>query len=131
MAQLCRHEEELGKLNAVVLVVSFGAQKEAKDWSEEICPSFRLLLDPGRAVYRAYKVEHSWVRSWNMRTLAYYVRALLGGRDWHGIKGDSAHLGGDFIINPDRTFELVHPSREATDRPDVSEMLNLLRDQDS
>ena len=127
MAQLCRHEEELGKLNAVVLVVSFGAQKAAKDWSEEICPSFRLLLDPGRAVYRAYKVEHSWVRSWNMRTLAYYVRAWLGGRNWHGIKGDSAQLGGDFIINPTRTVEVVHPSIEGTERPDGSVRLTALR----
>lgn len=115
-------------MNTIVLVVSFGAQNEAKAWSEETCPSFRLLLDPGRAVYHAYEVGHSWSRSWNLKTLSYYARALLSGRGWRGIKGDSAQLGGDFIINPDRTLELAHPSKEATDRPDVSEMLNILRD---
>lgn len=127
MVQLCHHDKELKSMNTAVLVISFGTPKEAKAWSEETCPSFQLLLDPEREVYRAYKVEHSWPRSWNIKTLAYYIRALAGGRDWRGIKGDSAQLGGDYIINPDRTFALVHPSREATDRPEVSEMINLLK----
>ena len=127
MAQLCQHEKELRKLNAVVLLISFGSQDEAKLWLEEVCPSFQLLLDQERAVYRAYKLKRSWLRSWNLKTLAYYVRALSGGRGWRGIKGDSAQLGGDFIINPDRTFALTYPSRDASDRPQVSELLAILK----
>lgn len=106
-----------------MLLISFGKQDEAKVWSEEVCPPFRLLLNQERAVYRAYKLKRSWLRSWNLKTLAYYVRALRGGRDWRGIKGDSAQLGGDLIINPDRTFALAYRSRDAADRPKVSELL--------
>jgi hypothetical protein len=129
VAQLCQHQEELKQLNAVVLSISFGPQEKAKEWLEEVCPSFQLLIDPECAVYHAYKLKHDWLSSWNLKTLAYYTRALLRGREWRGIVGDSAQLGGDFIIEPDRTFALSHPSKNATDRPEVSELLALLRKQ--
>ena len=59
----------------------------------------------------------------------YYARALFGGREWRGIIGDSAQLGGDFIIAQDRSLLLEYRSKEATDRPDVSELLKVLREQ--
>ena len=127
MAQLCQQQEELKRLNAEVLVISFGQQEEAREWSQEVCPSFQLLLDPERRVYRSYNVKHSWLSSWNLKTLVYYVKALLGGTEWRGITGDSAQLGGDFIIGRDGIFLLKHPSREATDRPKVSDILSILR----
>ena len=111
----------------VVLLVSFGPQEKAKEWLAEICPSFQLLLDPERKVYRAYKLKHSWLSSWNLKTFAYYARALIGGKEWRGIIGDSAQLGGDFIINRDGRFLLEYRSKEATDRPKVSELLSLSR----
>ena len=94
---------------------------------KDVCSSFQLLLDPERRVYRSYKLKHSWLSSWNLKTLVYYVRALLGGRDWRGIIGDSAQLGGDFIISRDGWFLLKHPSREATDRPKVLEIIDILK----
>ncbi len=127
MAQLCQHQEELRQLNVAVLLISFGPQEQAKTWIEEMCPSFQLLIDPERNVYYSYKLKHSWPGSWNFKTLAYYIRALVGGRQWHGIIGDSAQLGGDFIIEPDGSFLLEYRSKEATDRPKVSEILGILR----
>jgi len=128
VARLCQHEGELKRLNTEVVLVSFGQQEEAGDWLQEVCSSFQMLLDPERKVYSSYKLKHSWVSSWNLKTLAYYVRALMGGREWRGIIGDSAQLGGDFIIGRDGMFLLKHPSKEATDRPKVSDILNILRD---
>jgi hypothetical protein len=126
VAQLCQHQEELRQLNVPVLLVTFGPQEQAKAWIEEMCPSFQLLIDTERNVYHAYKLKHSWLGSWNFKTLAYYIRALVSGRQWHGIVGDSAQLGGDFIIEPDGTFLLEYRSKEATDRPKVSEIITLL-----
>ena len=126
---MCQHREELKQLNVAVLLISFGPQENAKDWLEEICPSFQLLLDPERTAYHAYKLKHSWLSSWNLKTLMYYARALFGGREWLGIVGDSAQLGGDFIIAQDRSLLLEYRSKEATDRPDVSELLKVLREQ--
>ncbi len=128
MAQLCQHQEELGQLNIAVLLISFGPQEQAKAWIEEMCPSFQLLIDSERNVYHAYKLKHSWLGSWNFKTLAYYIRTLVGGREWRGIVGDSAQLGGDFIIEQDRSFLLEYRSKDATDRPPVSRLLSLLRE---
>jgi len=127
VAQLCQQQEELKRLNTEVVLISFGQQAEAREWLQEVCSSFQLLLDPERRVYRNYKLKHSWLSSWNLKTLVYYVKALLGGREWRGIIGDSAQLGGDFIISRDGLFLLKHPSQEATDRPKVSDILSILR----
>ena len=128
MTQLCQYQEELKELGVEVILISFGPTGVAKDWLEEICPSFQLLLDPERSVYRKYELKRSWIGSWNPRTLVYYVRALLGGRKWRGIIGDSAQLGGDFVINEDGTLLLEYRSRETTDRPEVSQVMSLLRE---
>jgi peroxiredoxin len=128
VAQLCQKQEELERLNTEVLVISFGQQEEARDWSREVCLAFQLLLDPERKVYRSYNLRRSWLSSWNLKTLGFYIKALLGGTEWRGIHGDSAQLGGDFIIARDGTFLLKHPSQEATDRPGVSEILKILRE---
>jgi len=125
---LCQQQEELKRLNTEVVLISFGQQEEAREWLQEVCSSFEMLLDPERRVYCSYKLKHSWLSSWNLKTLVYYVRALLGGREWRGIIGDSAQLGGDFIISRDGMFLLKHPSKEATDRPKVSDILSILRE---
>lgn len=128
VAQLCERQKELSELNVEVLLISFGPQEKGQEWLEEVCSSFQLLIDPERVTYHAYKLKHSWVSSWNFKTLAYYIKALLGGRKWRGITGDSAQLGGDFIINEDGTFLLEYRSKEATDRPDLSELISLLKE---
>jgi peroxiredoxin len=96
---------------------SFSAPEYAKMWVEESCPSFTLLLDPERVTYRAYSVEHSWLRSWNLRTFWRYIQLLRIGRKWRGIQGDSAQLGGDFIIDRDGIVRMAYRSYDPTDRP--------------
>jgi alkyl hydroperoxide reductase subunit AhpC len=124
---LCQHEEEIKQLNARVVFISFGAPEPAKIWLEQTCPSFRLLLDPERKVYSLYGLERSWLRSWNLRTLWYYFKALLAGRKLRGIQGDSAQLGGDFIVDAKGMLRLVHPNRDSADRPAVADLLTILR----
>jgi hypothetical protein len=126
VAQLCQYEERLKQLGVKVLLISFSEQEEAKIWLYKTCPSFQLLLDRDRRVYLAYELRRSLFNSWNLKTLWYYIRALLSGTKWQGIKGDSIQLGGDFIIKSGGRFLLVHPSKEATDRPKVSEIITLL-----
>jgi hypothetical protein len=128
VAQLCQKQKELKRLNTEVVLISYGEKVEAREWLQEVCSSFEMLLDPERSAYRSYKLKHSWLSSWNLKTLIYYVRALTGRIKWRGIIGDSAQLGGDFIIGRDGLFLLKHPSKEATDRPKVFDILNILRD---
>lgn len=130
MAQLCQHQDKLKQLNVEVLLVSFGAPEVAKVWLEESCPSFRLLLDPERVTYRTYGVEHSWLRSWNLKTLWRYIQLLSAGRKWRGIQGDSAQLGGDFIIDTDGIVRMAYRSHDPTDRPPVTNLLAILQQLD-
>jgi hypothetical protein len=89
-----------------------------------------LLLDPEREVYGTYGLQESWLRSWNLRTIWFYLRRLLSGRKWRGIQGSSTQLGGDFIVDTKGFLRLTYRSQEATDRPEVAQLLALLRELD-
>ncbi|MFC2029706.1 SelL-related redox protein [Chloroflexota bacterium] len=123
VAQLCQHQEEFERLNVEVLVISFGTLPLAAAWLEETCAPFRLLLDPERTVYDTYGLERSLSRSWNLRTIWRYVRLMASGRRWRGIQGDSAQLGGDFIVSADGVVRLAYRSHDPTDRPDAAQLL--------
>ncbi len=110
------------------MVISFGTPALARRWIEETCSPFTMLLDQERGVYRAYGVKRSRIRSWNPGTVWFYARMLASGRKWRGIQGDPNQLGGDFIVDSDGTMRFVHPSRTATDRPEMVELLDLLRE---
>jgi peroxiredoxin len=127
VAQLCQHQDELEQLNTEVLIVSFGTLPAAQAWLEETCSPFHLLLDQGRKVYDAYGLERSLLRSWNLATIWRYVQLLTSGRQWRGIQGDSAQLGGDFIVDKDGIVRLTYRSHDPTDRPPASDLLNHLQ----
>ena len=109
------------------MIVTFGSLLGAQTWLKETCSPFHLLLDPERKVYQAYSLERSLLRSWNLPTIWTYVKLLASGRQWRGIQGDSAQLGGDFIINSQRIIRLAYRSHDPTDRPPVKELLNILQ----
>ena len=81
-------------------------------------------------MYKAYGLERSLARSWNLRTIWRYVQLLTSGRKWRGIQGDSAQLGGDFIVDADGIVQLAYRSHDPTDRPDVDELLSLMQQPD-
>lgn len=126
MAQLCQQEDKFKQLNVEVVLISFGAPEVAKVWLEEMCPSFRMVLDPERVVYREYGLKRSWLRSWNLKTLWRYAQLLRAGRKWRGIQGDSAQLGGDFIVDSDGILRFTYRSCDPTARPHVSYLLAIL-----
>jgi len=127
---LCQHQEDFDRLNVEVLIISFGTLPAAEKWLEETCNPFGLLLDPERKVYEAYGLERSLARSWNLRTIWRYVRLLISGRKWRGIQGDSAQLGGDFIVDADGIVQLAYRSHDPTDRPDADNLLSIMQQPD-
>ena len=127
MAQLCRQQDELKKLNAMVLVVSFSSSTDAaRAWLKETCASFTMLLDPERKVYRAYGLRSSWLRTWNPIAGRDYLRLLISGQRVRGIEADPYQLGGDFIIDSKGSLRLAYRSRVATDFPPLVDLLTLL-----
>ena len=104
-----------------------GQRISLRERLEETCNPFRLLLDPERTVYEAYGLERSLARSWNLRTIWRYVQLLTSGRSWRGIQGDSAQLGGDFVVDADGIVQLAYRSHDPTDRPDVDDLLSIMQ----
>lgn len=128
MAQLCQNIDAFQALNTKVIIISFGSLPAAQAWLVETCSPFHLLLDSERAAYRAYGLERSYLRSWGPKAMWRYVRLLAAGRKWRGIQGDSAQLGGDFIVDLNGVVRLAHPSHDPTDRPAVDDLLNRLQE---
>jgi alkyl hydroperoxide reductase subunit AhpC len=130
VAQLCQRQDQFEQLDTEVLIISFSALPLARAWLEETCSPFRLLLDPDRQVYDAYGMERSYRQSWNIKTVSAYVNLIRDGREWRGIQGDSAQLGGDFVIDCGGLVRMACRSKDPTDRPPVHDLLKTLRQLD-
>ncbi len=115
-------------MNTRVLLVTFGTPDQARAWLRETASPFPLLLDPQRVAYQAFSMDRSFLRSWNLRTILLYARLLLSGRRWRGIRGDSAQLGGDVLVDARGIVRLVYRSRDPADRPPVQMLLRTLHE---
>ena len=127
MAQLCQRADEIKALNTRVMVITFGTLPGAQAWMSETCSTFQVLLDPERVVYRAYELERSYLRSWGLKPMLRYARLLTSGRKWRGIQGDSAQLGGDFIVDSNGMMRFAYRSHDPTDRPSAENIINELK----
>ena len=121
------HEEELEALGVRVLLLSFGQESQAARWIQETKAPFPLLLDPKRSVYRAYGLERSFTRVWNLGTVLLYLGLLLKGRKPRPIQGDPNQLGGDFIVDTRGIVRYAHPSEGPADRPSFQQIVEALK----
>jgi len=126
VAQLCQQVDQLETLNMKVMIITFGSLFGAQTWLKETCSPFQLLLDPDRNIYELYGLERSLLRSWNLKTIWLYIKLLSSGKKWRGIQGDSAQLGGDFIIDAQANIKLAYRSHDPTDRPSIAVLLKSL-----
>ena len=94
----------------------------------EVCDTFTVLLDRERAVYKAYHLERSRLRSWHPRVVWIYIKRWFQRGEFYDSHGDdTSQLGGDFIVDKNGILRLVHPSHDPTDRPSVEELLAIIR----
>ena len=99
----------------------------AKAWLAETDSQFRLLLDPDRLAYQAYGLERSAWRAWSPRTIWYYIKAKLQGKEQYDSHGEDVHqLGGDFIVDNKGILRFVYRSHDPVDRPSVAELHQVL-----
>ena len=119
--------EDIKVQNAEVVVISFGAEFWVKVWQEQTQAPFPLLLDQERKAYRAYGLEQSVLRSWGLKNLWYYAKAVVQRKPLYDSHGeDTSQLGGDFIIDNSGILRYTHPSQEPTDRPAIEQLLSIL-----
>ena len=116
------------RLNTTVFLISFSTSTNAaRAWLKETCPSFTMLLDPERKMYRAYGLKSSWARTWNPIAAWDYVQLLYSGQRVRGIEADPHQLGGDFIVDSRGFIRLAYRSRVASDFPSVADLLAILK----
>ena len=108
------------------MIITFGTLPAAQAWMSETCSTFKVYLDPARVAYRAYDLERSYTRAWGLKTMLRYARLLASGRKWRGIQGDSAQLGGDFIVDSNGITRLAYRSYDPTDRPSADDLISYL-----
>ncbi len=106
-----------------MLLVSFASLEMARPWRDKVCPSFRLVVDPERIFYRIFGLQRSRLRSWNPVVL---WRTFRAGLEQPGRGGDTAQLGGDFIVDEQGILRLVYRSHDPTARPPVPDLLAIL-----
>lgn len=127
MAQLRHFRDEFDRLDAQVLLISFGEERWARAWLQETGSPFPLLLDPERTAYRAYGLDTSIVRVWSPKVLWNYARRVLAGQKLQPIQGDPHQLGGDFVVDAAGVIRLACASKDPLDRPPVETLLTTLR----
>ncbi len=138
--------DELGSDTEVVLV-TFTKPDNIDGYQAINQLPFPILIDPDRAVYRAYGLGRGSVwRIWGPKAAKRYleiarsdgwaktwrhIRSGSGGADVGSDPGsggpeDTLQLGGDFIVGPDGTITYAFNGDGPDDRPSVDELIAAL-----
>jgi peroxiredoxin len=121
-----KRQADIEQLGGQIVAVSFTPAARARAFLEGHPIPVPVLCDPNREAYRAFQLGRtSWLRLMNPLVLGRYLLILLRGRrPMRPQKGDDImQLGGDFVLDADRRLVYAHAGTEATDRPDVEELI--------
>jgi len=132
LTQLREHQEELGRLGAVVLGVSFEEPSVIAGFAERESLPYPILSDPARRAYRAFGlVRGKNGQLWSLNALRTYARGLLAGRLPRMPRADIAQLGGDFVLDGHGRVVYEYRSEESADRPAIESLLDAVRAADN
>ncbi len=123
-----RHEDEIERLNLRVVVVTFEARPHAEAYVRETGLRWPLLIDAGRALYRAYGMERGrWTAIWGPASWWAYARLIVRGRRPGRPTGDVHQLGGDVLVDPRGRVALHYVGTGPADRPAIATLLEAVR----
>ena len=127
MAQVVPLAEEINRLNTDIVAVSFGTPYWANVWLEETGAPFPIWLDPDKKSYEVYGMVTSKLAAWGPANLWFYAKALLRGEKMKGDRGETGQMGGNFIVDKNGIVRFAYPSRNPTDRPEVTKLMQVLQ----
>ena len=128
LAQLREYEQELDRLGAVVLGVSFEDPSVIARFAERESLPYPILSDPERRAYRAFGLERGGAAQvWSPNALRTYARGLLRGRLPRLPRADIAQLGGDFVLDARGRVAYEYRSEESADRPAIDSLLDAVQ----
>jgi peroxiredoxin len=114
--------------DAEIVVVAFAAPDRVAAYQRERLAPLAVLVDPTRAVYRAYGLGRGSVRKvWGPKTWWAYAKLIRRGRHFQLPTEDTLQLGGDFVVGRDGRLVYVFRSDDPDDRPTVDDLLVAVR----
>ncbi len=122
------HQVELEKLGGEVCVVTFDSLECARDYSERNQLNWPLLVDTERTVYRQFGIgSANWWTLMKPSSLWKYFVLWRKGAKAQKVGSDVHQLGGDVLIDSDGVLRLNYVSVEPHDRPEIEDLLGLMR----
>ena len=127
---MARGLDRLTAAGVSVLVIVQAKPEQVAGWLAKRPQPFPVVSDPDRVAYRAFGLGRvGWLHFLRPDVLLRFLWLML--RGWlvrMPVAGeDVLQLGGDFVLGRDRRVVFAHPSRAATDRPTVDQILDAVR----
>ena len=127
---MIKAREEIERLGATVLVVSFTPPAKVKAYVERWPLPFAVVSDPEMAAYRGFALGRARVGSFfRPGVLWRFIKIIF--RGWlpkkPGKGEDVLQLGGDFILDNAQRVVYAHPSTNAADRPSAATLVGQLQ----
>jgi hypothetical protein len=121
-------EEEFGRRNVKIVLVTFEAGFLARRYVEDTSLNWPLLVDEPRETYRNYGMFSASYRDvFGPKTWWAYLKEILKGEKLKKSQGDFFQRGGDVLIDPGGMVRLHHIAVGPADRPSVKALLNEIR----
>ncbi len=111
-----------------VAVVTFDSGPMIEAYVRESGMEWPLLVDPDRALYRAYGMLRG--RAWHIfgpPAIWVYLKLLAKGRRLRRLGSDVTQLGGDVLVDPGGTVRFHYVGSGPADRPSVESMVDIVR----
>lgn len=139
--------EEMNRLNAAFLVISFAQLDHLKKWVPHFTENFlipayqekghtlprsffdctRFVANPALDVYHTYGMgRNSATKVFGRKILLQYARWKREGKPVHVPTEDPLQKGGDFVVDLDLKIKLAHVGEDQSDRPSIAAILAAL-----
>ena len=125
-----QRKAELHELGVQVAIVTFEGDRFARAYVSDTNLEWPVLIDSDRTLYGAYGMGRG--RLWQIyspATIASYLKLMIRGRRPRVATGDTYQLGGDVLIDPEGIIRILHVSEDPADRPEVEDILRVVRKQ--
>jgi hypothetical protein len=128
VAQMRQIRGEIEAFGTSMVFIGNGTPPMAEAFIEETGLDVPLYTDPGREVYRALGAKRaSALALLDPRLWLNGLRTLLHGYFPGRPRGDTAQLGGVFLIRPDGSMPYAYRSERAGDHPSNRAILDAVR----
>ena len=118
--------EDLKEAKIQPVIISFSSPDLVRAWINETKCPFQVLVNPGRSLYTSLGLPRDIKAVMGKSTMRYYgEKSALGEKLPNmGVTEDTQQLGGNATIDSlTKKFTFIYPSKTATDRPTLQQIL--------